>query len=123
MNLILMSTAACFYALAALENRVGIDADELKVTCLKNCSDKPQTCLEQVQKMSEHVERARRQNWHSALLGALILCIPVYHKVDIITFAVVATIVVASLQNYRAYHLEDELFLVLQKYLNSDMLR
>ena len=40
MNLILMaSLALCFYALAALENRVGIDADELKVSCVKECKD------------------------------------------------------------------------------------
>jgi hypothetical protein len=67
--------------------------------------------------MMTTVERQRRLNWRSAVIGALLLFLLREIDTDAVTFCLWSIVIVACLQNFRAYHMEEELTSVLKVYL------
>ena len=99
----------CIYMLAAKENGASIDSREMKEKTLQDLSSNS------VGKMIHFIERQRRVNWRSAALGAILVGIAAQHM-DVVTLAVLSAVIIASLQNFRAYHIEDELTTVLNEF-------
>ena len=66
-----------------------------------------------VKKMFKHVERVRRVTWRMGVLGASLLATLLYFMNVIpstswVSTSVASWIVVTTVLNFRAYHLEDE---------------